>query len=544
MRRHKIAAIYINRESGDMVFLVMSTPPTDTVADDDAFNLFMMYDGEGEEKDKNDDWSDLIEEQQAREQAEVAPQTIPPSGMVQGNNAPCSSSDIEPVVAPVFGGQLSGTVTSPPCLSKPVPIIQDALQEPSEVRAAGSQAHLPKKQMTALPYWPVHGGEVPRAGDWDGSEMEEVSPEEVAELEAQALRASSLRRMPHRLSTSYPLYMPTYELPPLSPDFPNDEEIPPRIMPTFDSDNDPYRFPVVAGDSDDDGTGLYDPDEYDSKHTYYAKTTGVGMRPPAALEFPDPGTPSRHVYSGHESRPTPAPTLAQTTYPPLTARTSRDEAAAMAKNVRNQRKVRSQMYGFGGGAASYRPPLPRAEFPTGMPHNLHRWDPVALTQAVFGEDEKTEAEKAEKRRIDDYQRLLSEDAGFALQREYASGYPTSQRTAHRSSLHSTASRAAFGGYQVPFAPVPTSIPHDDYGNFQLYGEDPFNYSTPAYNTPYRPSAETGRLDYQHPSAASQAMHDVLVTNFCEATQQTPDVADLWLRRFNGDYMQAVRSFFS
>ena len=576
MRRHKIAAIYINRGTGDMVFPVMSIPPTDTMAGDDTFNAFMMYESEEEQKDQHDDWSDLFQEQQAEEQAKVAGQAVAALGTPEGNDAPYFSSETEAVVAPAFGGQLPGTATLPPRSVEPVPIIEDPPQDPSAVLAAKSKAKLPNKPLARTPWWPVDGGAVPRAGDWEGrdDEMEEVTAEEAAILDAQARAARMRKKKPRTQSTSYPVYTPTYDFPPRPLDFADDQETWPQLMPTDDYDNDPYPFHVAAGDTGDDGTGLYDPDQYNSNSNHNANTRGVGMRPPAGLEFPDPDPP-RQVNIGHESRPMPAPTLGQTTYPPHIASTSREEAAAMAKNVRNQRNIRSQMYGSGGGAASYRAPLQRAEFPLGMPHNIHRWDPMALTQAVFGEGEKTAAEQADKKRIDDYQRLLSEDAGFALPSKYGAGYPTSQPTGHHSSSHSTSSRAAYGGYQEPFLPAPPSEPtgyhssshstgsraafgayqapfsptpnggpHDDYGGFQLYGEDPFDYSTPAYSVPYRPFPETGGFDYQYQTAASQALHEVHVSNFCEATDQNRDVAEVWLARFNGDYMQAVRSFFS
>lgn len=561
-----------------MEFAVMSIPPKDTTADDDPFCTIRTYESDEEQKDKYEECDDLFPEPQAEEQATVATQAIAPLGTQQGNDAPCFALDTEPVVAPTFAGQLPGTATLPSRSGEPVPIIEDPPQDPSAVLAAKGTAKPPDQPLKMTPLCPVRDRSDIMRRFWEGSEngewrrddfftcnvdeMEEVPAEEAAILDARARAAhtpSTRKRMPRRPISHFG-HTPSFDFPAPLLHFADDEETFPQLMPTDDYDDDPYPLHVAAGDTDDDGTGFYDPDRYNSNNNHNANTRGVGMRPPFGLGFPGPDA---------------AATLGQKTYPPRIASTSREEAAAMAKNVRNQRNVSSKMYGSGGGAASYRAPLQRAEFPLGMPHNIHRWDPMALTQAVFGEGEKTAAEQADKKRIDDYQRLLSEDAGFALPSKYGAGYPTSQRTGHHSSSHSTSSRAAYGGYQEPFLPAPPSEPtgyhssshstgsraafgayqapfsptpnggpHDDYGGFQLYGEDPFDYSTPAYSVPYRPFPETGGFDYQYQTAASQALHEVHVSNFCEATDQNRVVAEEWLARFNGDYMQAVRSFFS
>jgi hypothetical protein len=603
----------------------MSIPPTDTVPaeaeGDDAFIQFMEYDsGEHDEEEKPstaetkteiDEWSSLVEEQRVKDSAAAGataavPHAVPASGIVKkehDSEEPCFSVDTEPVIAGRFGLQLPGTATSRSNSQSllPVPLVYDARPNPSAVLEAWGKPPIPK-QMIANDWWPVHdrdtpSGGVPRAsGNWDGSEMEEVTAEEATNMDVRAQTALSRRQLLHQpygqYRSSHPVYMPNYDFlideQPSSLDFGDVEEIPlfpsPLYKPMVDDKSHGAKSIPVAlwhedpfgcddGCSTDDDMQYYDPERYGASDDVYAKKKHIAVRPSPPLEFPKPQPrlyqpPARH--SEIDTRRFPGSTLGQTTHLPPSAMAprdptlaARDQAAAMARKVRNQRSMRSQMRHSGGSAAFSPPVLPRtAEFPTGMPHNHHHWDPMALGHDVSVKHGTIAADKKEEQRIEDYERLMSEDAASALNSEHHLGYHAPPFMAHRASPHSTQSRAAFGLYQPPTLSDQTGGPNEFYDNFPLYEEDRFQY--PTYPTPalmphisspystynraafdaYQPPTVGAGPDDQHASAASQAMFDVHVTNFCDYTQVTPEIAAEWLRRFNGNYAHAVQCFFS
>jgi len=211
----------------------------------------------------------------------------------------------------------------------------------------------------------------------------------------------------------------------------------------------------------------------------------------------------------------------------------REKAAAMARKVRSQRE-----HDRSGG---FPPPLlpHTAEFPTGMPHtrhhwdpmalapgvlagptgmphNRHRWDPMALAPGVLAGHWTNAVVKREEELFDDYQQQHYETLdfapqdltphNFALHEADLYHYNNPPFHAQRPSPHSTQSRAAFGGYQGPSAA----------------------------------GGQGGHVG----SAASQATFDAHVAQFCDTTGAIPQVAAEWLHRSHGNYMHAVQSYFS